>query len=336
MTIVSFLLVMLVGFAAHRASLCTVRAVAEVLTSGTAYMLASFAKAAAWTVVVSGTIMFLMPGSSFPALERSPYLLALAGGVMFGAGAAVNGGCSLSTLQRLADGELGMIGTLTGFLVGALAWSLVDLKFLHSTLHPLPYFLAPGREGSGWVLAGLWIWALWELFRLWHASDHATGFRHRILAGTYRLSAAAAILGVAGGILYKLQGPWTYTNFLRAEAGSWRGVVAKPALIQGGLLVALLGGMLLSSLQRGSFSLRREWRPDLGKRLSGGFLMGVASANIPGGNDTLILTAIPTLSISAIGTYAAVIAGIMLVLVGMRVIGGSVPRVQCAGDRCIS
>ena len=42
--------------------------------------------------------------------------LGLAGGLLFGDGAAVNGCCSLSTLTRLADGDLGMLAALAGFL----------------------------------------------------------------------------------------------------------------------------------------------------------------------------------------------------------------------------
>ena len=55
MTLPLFLALALVagmGFAAHRASLCTVRAVTEMMTSGTTYMLASFAKAVLWTVMM--------------------------------------------------------------------------------------------------------------------------------------------------------------------------------------------------------------------------------------------------------------------------------------------
>lgn len=43
--LVSVGLVMVLGFAAHRASLCTVKAVAEIMTSGTAHVLSSFARA---------------------------------------------------------------------------------------------------------------------------------------------------------------------------------------------------------------------------------------------------------------------------------------------------
>ncbi len=49
---IALALAMLIGFAAHRASLCTVRAVAEMMSSGTAWMLASFLKAAAWVAAI--------------------------------------------------------------------------------------------------------------------------------------------------------------------------------------------------------------------------------------------------------------------------------------------
>lgn len=102
----SLILAALIGFAAHRASLCTVRAVGEIMSSGSAHMLGSFARAAAWAVAVSGAILFLMPVTALPILERLPHYLVLIGAFAFGVGAAINGGCALSTLQRLADGDL--------------------------------------------------------------------------------------------------------------------------------------------------------------------------------------------------------------------------------------
>lgn len=114
-------LVMLIGFAAHRASLCTVRAVAEILSSGTAWMLASFLKAAAWAAAIAGALTLLYPSVAIPVLERTPHAAALTGAFVFGIGAAVNGGCSLSTLQRLADGDLSMLATLAAFVSGVVA-----------------------------------------------------------------------------------------------------------------------------------------------------------------------------------------------------------------------
>jgi len=331
----SILLAMLVGFAAHRASLCSVKAVAEVLTSGTGYMLRSFAMAAAWAAAVSGTLLLLTSASAVLPLERSPHTLALAGGFVFGLGAAANGGCSLSTLQRLADGDLSMLWTLAAFMAGALGWGLLDLRLGLPSLRPLPSFWSTGQNWSLPLLSFLWLWALWEIARYALSYKAVTGIRQRLSAPTYRLSSAAAVLGVAGGLLYNLQGAWTYTNFLRAEAVSWLGAGPLPTVGHGLLLAALVAGMLLSSLQRGSFALKRDGRQHAGRRITGGFLMGIGGALIPGGNDTLLLGAIPTLSPWALGTYLALLAGIALALLVMRRMAGSLPRVECSGDKCV-
>lgn len=47
-------LVFLIGFAAHRASLCTVRAVMQWLDDHKASVLISFIKAAAWSCLLAG------------------------------------------------------------------------------------------------------------------------------------------------------------------------------------------------------------------------------------------------------------------------------------------
>src|SRR5262245_6774576 len=99
------LLTAIAGFAAHRASVCTVRAVLEIWHARTARMLTSFLKTALWAALVFGALTLFAPGQSMlAALEPRP--LAVAGGFLFGFGAACNGACSYSTLQRIADGEL--------------------------------------------------------------------------------------------------------------------------------------------------------------------------------------------------------------------------------------
>lgn len=333
-TLLAALLAMLLGFAAHRAHLCTVKAVAEILTSGTAHMLASFAKAAAWTVAVSGAILLFTTATVWPAVERTPHALALAGGFMFGIGAAVNGACALSTLQRLADGELGMLGTLAGFIAGVLGWSLVDQRLGLTALHALPSIWRSGHDWALPLLLVLWLWALRELARQWRPSDAAARWRDRLTHPSYRLSSAAIVLGLTGGVLYMLQGAWTYTSFLQAEAGSWLGAAPPPAAVHGVLFAALFAGMLLSALQRRSFSLRLSRRAHLGRHLAGGLMMGAGGALIPGGNDSLILAAIPTLSPWALASYLALLGGAALALLAMRVLMGPLAPVVCSGDRC--
>jgi len=50
---VSCLFAAILGFAAHRASVCTVRAVAELTASRTGYMFLSIMKSSIWVLVVT-------------------------------------------------------------------------------------------------------------------------------------------------------------------------------------------------------------------------------------------------------------------------------------------
>jgi hypothetical protein len=64
----------------------------------------------------------------------------------------------------------------------------------------------------------------------------------------------------------------------------------------------------------------------------GGLLMGVGTAVTPGGNDTLILYSIPTLSPHALPTFIAMLLGIGLGLLAMRTLFGIEMRVACRND----
>src|SRR5262249_60050575 len=87
--------------------------------------------------------------------------------------------------------------------------------------------------------------------------------------------------------------------------------------VMGGV-AAVLAGMLLSTLQRGSFRIdwwpRRVWLANVG----GGLLMGLGTALAPDGNDALALYGIPILSPNALPTFTALAAGVAVGLVVMR------------------
>ncbi|HXY22447.1 MAG TPA: YeeE/YedE thiosulfate transporter family protein, partial [Burkholderiaceae bacterium] len=84
------------------------------------------------------------------------------------------------------------------------------------------------------------------------------------------------------------------------------------------LVIALLIGMLVSAVQRQSFALRLPRPREFFLCLAGGLLMGLGAALLPGGNDTLLLTALPSLSIFALANYIALLAGIASALLLLR------------------
>src|SRR5260370_33713156 len=93
----------ILGFAARRASICTVRGVAEVMSSGTGHVLLGIGKSVLWVSVITIPVFLLMP-SARAALGGWPLTgAAMLGGLVLGVGAAVNCACAFSTLARLAD-----------------------------------------------------------------------------------------------------------------------------------------------------------------------------------------------------------------------------------------
>jgi uncharacterized membrane protein YedE/YeeE len=85
-------------------------------------MLASIGKSALWVVAITLPFFWLMPeaGMKLSGWPLTPF--ALAGGFLFGFGAAVNGACAYSTMARLVDGEGGMLMTIAGFALGVLGF----------------------------------------------------------------------------------------------------------------------------------------------------------------------------------------------------------------------
>ena len=114
-TLSSIVLAVLLGFASHRASICTVRAVAEVVSTGRGHILMSIAKSILWVLAITIPFMWLMPQAQGDQTEWALSALTLVGGGIYGTGAAINGGCAFSTLNQLADGKLRMLGALLGF-----------------------------------------------------------------------------------------------------------------------------------------------------------------------------------------------------------------------------
>jgi hypothetical protein len=112
-------LVGFLGYASHRASLCTVRAVADILKAGRFERFGGFVRAVLWTMLLTLPALYFFP-EHVPAPTRSGQLwTGLIGGLLFGLGAALNKGCAFSTLQRLADADWRMLATLAGFVGGS-------------------------------------------------------------------------------------------------------------------------------------------------------------------------------------------------------------------------
>ena len=320
----------ILGFATHRASICTVRAVAELMSSRRAFMLASVGKSILWASAV--TIPFFLLSMRAPP-ESGAWTLsitAVLGGFTFGVGAAMNGACVYSTMARLADGEAAMLVAVVGFGLGIAGFvALLDAGWLARPSPSMPHIALL----IGWTAAiALLAFALYEAARLWRTRPPELRPHQLVLAKQYRLSTAAMLIGLAAGLMYLIVGPYGYATTFQQGIESALGRRASPETIRWILLGAALAGMLASTLHRGSFRL--DWRPHPRwlVNLAGGALMGLGVALAPGGNDSLVLYAIPTLSPHALPTYAALALGVAVGLLIIRRLLGIETRAECRGD----
>ena len=331
--IVSLLLAALMGFAVHRASLCMVRTVAEILSTHRAYMMFTMLKAVLWVMAFAVPILLFLPESAAPNRIYAITFAAIAGGFLFGVGAATNGGCAFSTLGHLANGNLWMLTTLLGFCIGVAGLSsIIPMTDHGQALTPL-LSKAP-KSLILVVLTLLWLFLCWELFRLWRSRAKGSGWIQLFFSRHYRLSTAALLLGFNGGVLYALHDAWTYTNALKRQVQSLWLPIDQPLTINLLLFLALFGGMLLSAWQRGSLRLRWHRVQAWPRHFIGGAFMGAGAVLIPGGNDTLILKSLPGLSPHAIPASAALFCGIGATLLLMRLFTGKTLKVDCSDDIC--
>ena len=333
--LLSVALAMILGFAANRASICAVRAVAEVISSGNAHMLRSIVKSVMWVLAITIPIIWLVPGVADKQVEWELSRLTLIGGFVYGMGATLNGACAFSTLNQLADGRLRMLMTPLGFCLGVISY----LQFARSGKLPLPISIPPPTHKLfPWAVAaaiGLMLWCIHEIRGLWRTRAAGSRIEDLVLSHQYRLSTAAALIGLCNSILYIFYGAWSYTSTLEHTVEHFMTKGAWPWPIYWTLFGAMFAGMLLSTWQRNSFHV--DWRPSLSwfRNLTGGTLMGVGAVLIPGGNDTLVLHGIPSFSAHAVPAYLAVLAGIFATLMAMRRGLAMEMNVDCTGDICV-
>lgn len=338
MNIAAVLAAALLGFAAHRGGICTVKAAGEVLSSRRAWMLTSFLKAAAWAFIVMMPFGWTEGTDALPPLLR-PTLAGLGGGVLFGLGATVNGACAVSTISRLGDGDTTMLLTIMAMTGGLVAG-------LHLDLWPPPRSPSYTISDHAALVVGLWaaalLWAVFEVRRL--LGTGRTGRRtgpltlaNRLRDRTpWRLSVVAVVIGIGNAFLCARAGSWAYTATLGDGALWLTGSRGVPSLFNVALMLALVGGAAASSLA----SRRLRWRlpraAGAGRAVAGGLLMGLGAAAVPGGNDALLLHGIPALSPHALPTYAALFVGcIGGILLGRR-LGMAATVIRCDGDMCRS
>ena len=196
-TLVSVPLAFLFGFAAQRGRLCAVSAIRAWIEDETLGPFLSLFRCSAWVLVISLPGWWLWPAARVGEIYAFSSA-GLVGAIVFGAGAAINGGCNFGTLTRFATGDASFAMTIVGAVLGV--WAEGKL-FGTASAGPIGSTVL-GHPGIATVvlLAATGLWCIQGM--LARGSEAMSRLWPRL---------APMVMGLTGGTLYLINGGWAYT-----------------------------------------------------------------------------------------------------------------------------
>ena len=264
----------LMGLAIQRGATCMVAAIDEMVSERRMTRAAALGEAAIW----AGGLVTVAAACGWLSMTPADYPVTgwtVAGGVLLGLGAWVNQSCVFGAVARIGSGQWAWLATPVGFYLGC----LMPL----GTPVALP---GGGRLGTG--VGALTVGLLFIGFAAWRLIDAARApHLGRHLWHPHRATLLIAVTFVTALLS---AGYWAYTDALAALARSMEAMLS--------LRIALLAALIVGAVAGGAVAgkLRHE-RPRMFTLLrcaSGGFLMGMGTALVPGSNDGLILLGLPS------------------------------------------
>jgi hypothetical protein len=250
---------------------------------------------------------------------------ALGGGLIFGFGSMLAGGCATRTLVRSAEGNVGS-------LIALLACALAAMAMLFGVLDPMRGWLAghlsvyvPGGDASlsrllrlpQWTVpAGMALICLGVIFRLGDWRRHAGLVVSGALVGLV-IVAGWWLTGVAGLDPFEPAPPASVSlvaplarDALYLSSGQLTGSLFAVFLVPGVVL-----GALASALASGAFRWTAPHGSRVGACLTGGALMGIGAVLAGGCTVGQGITGLATASVASLVAAGGILTGM---LIGLR------------------
>jgi hypothetical protein len=287
------LLAFALGLALARVSLCAVAALQQLINAHQYDGLLRLLLAASGAGVTLLLLAGLAPARVLLPADVLAPAGAIAGGLLLGLGALINGGCYLGSVLYLGSGNLNFLLTLVGIAGG---------EFLGSTVSGAAL---PTSASLRMAMGPLWIagaagFMLIILYALWRARS-----RERWLA---------VAAGLIAGLVYARHPGWSYGTVLDSVA---QGNFAWMSWTMNLSALLLFAGAVSGAWFTGRFRLQWPSAARALRGLAGGAIMGFGAARVPGGNDLLLLWAIPGLTV-----YGALAYGSMLFVIAAGLLLG--------------
>ena len=277
------------GYAVNQGGACLVVAAHELHKRQPPRMFVGFLAASAAAGLVAVPIAWTGILDAILVPSTSINFLLLIGAIAFGFGALINGTCLLGSLARLGNGEIRLLALPLGLAIGILAAD--HGRFGYDATWP-SLISRPSVTGLVTLLALLAVLVLALVF-----VSMKSVLRTR---QGWSFGASMIGLGITGGLLYALSPAWTFVDLIQRGLPLRMTPAGEVALTA---VISSIAGALTASFRQGNLRLQLPTANGILQSFVGGTLMGIGIALIPGGNDGLILAAVPTLSPGGIVAY---------------------------------
>jgi len=343
---------LIAGWVMHRSDFCVTASFRDFFLFRDGFLLRMLALLGVASIVLfeTGRGLDILHPDPFPLLGP-PALTSLLGGVLFGVGMVLAGGCVVGSLYKMGTGSgLGLVA-LIGMIVGSSLYAFMHGPWRElaaaTRMHPEAITLAQALDLPPPVLSlplaalgGLLLyrWArAGQMRRPGHAAGHLEPWRAAlILAGVG--FASWLLVGMPLGITtsyaklgaitqswiwpeYIAQSPFYATSSLDYTppigGGQLRGgpgpALDAIAAIQYPLILGIVLGAFLSAHRLGEFHLRLRVPPrQLVSALLGGVLLGLAARMVPGCNIWHLWGGLPILALQSLLFLAGLLPGAWL------------------------
>lgn len=318
----------LFGFALQRGRFCMNSAFRDIL------LMQDFTvfKAVAVAILLEMVGFGIMALTGMITLAPKPLLWGanIVGGLVFGIGMVVAGGCASGITYRVGEGMVGAMSAVLGFSLAGLATSTGILKPVASYLQTNTKVMT--ADGESLTLANILglphyivafslaaiIIAIWLYFGLRNREEgFDTGpvtLVERIFKRGWGWFATGIVVGLIGIAAFPLSAA-AGRNYPLGITGGW--VSLEKTIVTGEnaiswevlLVIGVVLGAAIAALAAGEFKLRAPAPAVLLQTFAGGLLMGFGATTAGGCNIGHILSGIPQLSIGSLVGGLSIIAG---------------------------
>lgn len=300
------------GYAIQRGGFCLTRALSNAVLMRDGNILRAYVLAL--LVAMVGVQLIETLGLVDIPLRPLRWLSNIAGGLLFGVGMILSGGCSGSTWYRVGEGAIGAWVVLLGFAIGATTAGIGLLSPLRSLLQKPTITVGDGAAPTLANIAGLSPWIVIVVLA--------------VLGGVWLMRGPREpehgkwpwpVTGAAVGVIIAL-GWWTSAYGDRPVGITFAAntghlltypMVGYPNRVTWSMLMALgvPVGAFIAAWSTNQFGWKLPAASSLVKIFSGGLLMGTAALVAEGCNINQGLTNSATLALGSLLTFASMCAG---------------------------